>query len=285
VGVYVVLGFGGLFCWRRWFLHPKEYDIPLRGTPVTSLPRQRRLTRRKPTLPGAEQSRALGVLVSSYGHSSAAICRYRFEGPRICQFPGFVVRPLMAGALPIRPSAVRGATDHDSSRFTGFVVLSLTANAAIARSLPFVRVGATRLRKDGFRGGRGGPGSLACGLAHEVVAKRTTPSADSSVFADRATVPTRKRRRPMCTQGQRRYGRVSIGRVSAVRDKTTKPVRHEMPWPVAPRTADGRMGARVCDQGSHHETRVVCRRAAVESGRTCQPKSPPARWNQRRRIA
>ena len=33
----------------------------------SSLPRQRRLTRRKPTLPGAEQSRVLGALVSSYG--------------------------------------------------------------------------------------------------------------------------------------------------------------------------------------------------------------------------
>ena len=80
-------------------------------------------------------------------------------------------------------------------------------------------------------------------------------------------MPTLKRRRLTCRQGQRRYGRVSIGRVSAVRDKTTKPVKHEIPWPVAPRTADGRMGARVCDQGPHHETCVVCRRAAVDAGR------------------
>ena len=87
------------------------------------------------------------------------------------------------------------------------------------------------------------------------------------------------------SHGQRRYGRVSNGRVFAVRDKTTKPARHEMPWPIAPRTADGRMGAGVCNQGPHHETRVVRSGIAVEVGRTCQPKPPPVRRNQCRRIA
>ena len=205
----------------------------------SSLLRQRRLTRRKPTLPGAEQSGYSAAVIPSYGQWLRLACSTGFNGGTPAHHTGFVVQPPMTGALPSRPSVVRRATDHDSSRFIGFVVLSLAASAVIVRSLPFAGVGAARLRKDGFRGGRGGRRSLACGLVHVVIAMRTTPLADSSVFADRATVPTPKRRRLMCTQGQRRYGRVSIGRVFAVRDKTTKPVRHEMPWPAAPRTADG----------------------------------------------
>ena len=54
----------------------------------SSLLRQRRLTRRKPTLPGAEQSRVRRALVSSYGPSPAGICQYRFERPRTCYCPG-----------------------------------------------------------------------------------------------------------------------------------------------------------------------------------------------------
>jgi len=112
-----------LFLWAVLVFAPKGIRHPPAGDAGhSSLPRQRRLTRRKPTLPGAEQSRALGVLVSSYGHSSAGLCRYRFEGPRRCQLPGCVVRPPVAESLPIRPSAGTGADRHDTSHRDGFVV-------------------------------------------------------------------------------------------------------------------------------------------------------------------
>ena len=109
----------------------------------SSLPRQRRLTRRKPTLPGAEQSRALGVLVSSYGHSSAGICRYRFEGPRRCQFPGCVVRPPVAEPLPTHPSAGTGRwVSGQGFRYRG----PYHASRKLAASWPFKPVPADASR-------------------------------------------------------------------------------------------------------------------------------------------
>ena len=116
------LGDGGFILVVLVFAPKRIRHPPAGDAGHSSLLRQRRLTRRKPTLPGAEQSRALGVLVSSYGNSSACICRYRFEGPRHCQFPGCVVRPPVAEPLPIRQSAVTGAERHDTSHRDGFVV-------------------------------------------------------------------------------------------------------------------------------------------------------------------
>jgi len=121
--VVVVVGGGFAVFFAALVFAPKGIRHPPAGDAGhSSLLRQRRLTRRKPTLPGAEQSRALGVLVSSYGHSSAGLCRYRFEGPRRCQFPGCVVRPPVAEPLPIRQSAGTGAKRHDTSHRDGFVV-------------------------------------------------------------------------------------------------------------------------------------------------------------------
>ena len=130
---------------------------PLRGDAGHfSLPRQRKLTKRKPTLPGAEQSGYSTVVVASYGHCLRLACPTGSKGSAMALPDGFVVRPPIASTVPIRPSAVRGATGHDFSRLTGFVVLSLTASAVIVRSLPFAGLGAAQRRNDGFRGGRGG---------------------------------------------------------------------------------------------------------------------------------
>ena len=153
--------------------------------------RQRRLTRRKPTLPGAEPSDSSTALIASCGWWLRLACPTGFNGCSPAYHTGFVVRPLVAGAAPIRPSAVRDATGHDSSSPTGFVVLSLAERAVIVRSLPFAGGGAAQLRNDAFRGGRGGPRSVPCGLVHGLVENRTTPSPDPSVFADRATAPPR----------------------------------------------------------------------------------------------
>ena len=88
----------------RWQLNPTAIRHPPAGAAGhSSLRRQRRLTRRKPTLPGAEQSRVRRTLVSSYGHSTADICRYRLVGHRNGMTHGF-----RRGA----PDLVCGAHSH-----------------------------------------------------------------------------------------------------------------------------------------------------------------------------
>jgi len=43
----------------------------------------------------------------------AGICRYRFEGPRTCQPPGFTVRPAVADITCFKPSVARVVAGHE----------------------------------------------------------------------------------------------------------------------------------------------------------------------------
>ena len=116
--VGVLLGVWG-FVWAVLVVVPNSVRQPPAGDAGhSSLLRQRRLTRRKPTLPGAEQSDDLAAVIPSCGQWLRLACPTGFNGDSAAGHTGFVVRPPMAGALPIHPSAVRGATGHDSSRLT-----------------------------------------------------------------------------------------------------------------------------------------------------------------------
>ena len=52
-------------------------------------------------------------MISSCGHSSAGLCRYRFKGSRTCQLPAFVVRPPVADITCFKPSVARGVAGHE----------------------------------------------------------------------------------------------------------------------------------------------------------------------------
>ena len=126
---------------RRWSLHPTAIrHPPCGGLPVTFLcVRQRKLTKRKPTLPGAEQSGCSAVVIASYGQRLRLACPTGLKGRATADGTGFVVRPLMAGAAPIRPSAVRGARGRCISYLAGLVVLSPTADTLPFDTLPYRR--------------------------------------------------------------------------------------------------------------------------------------------------
>ena len=239
----VGIGFGGVGCWTQ-----QRTTSPCGGRRSLFFASAKKTNEKKADPAGGRAIRLFGGGDSVVRAVASADMSYRFPRCTTARHTGFVVQPLMAGALPIRPSAVRGANGRESSRFTGFVVLSLTASAVIVQSLPFAEVGAAQFRNDGFRGGRGGPCSIAGSLAHEVAANRPTPSPDPSVFADRATVPTQKRRRLYSVTASAGTAGCQLARYSPSETKPrnqqgtircSNSRRERQMWEQAPRTRSG----------------------------------------------
>ncbi|MDF3887042.1 hypothetical protein, partial [Cupriavidus basilensis] len=79
------------------------------------------------------------AVIASYGQWLRLACSTGFNGCTAARRTGFVVEPPMASALPVRPSAVRGAKGRGISCAAGFVVMSLTANAMPFDTLPYRR--------------------------------------------------------------------------------------------------------------------------------------------------